>query len=396
MTYLEARDQAQLKELERAVSEFIRLRNQYASPEKRKTVILFPGGCGSELKRSRAAYSGGASPDPTLFQTVWLNIYTLIGAALMLKMKRDATGHWVDADRHIVIAGGSVQAFGYTPYDSFADWCAQRGIDVFFYGYDWRRPIPEVSDFFAKKFLPSFCKRLRDEYKVDPLAQMTLIGHCLGGMLVNWILRKHPKALPEPNKAITVATPFYGYSGQIGRWFVGEPLLNHLGQDEMVRVISSFPALYTVNLLEERIYLANACAFKDDAYPLAAYPCVDSKTKKPADPYRPVEVPPNFRYPQAEITGFCRTELEAARQVAETLTGPLDKALSSRFYNIRGVRPKNRTRTPFTWDWITREFDPAKNVSPIHLGLRVPGDDTQPAWTTRLLRTCTSRSGAAS
>jgi hypothetical protein len=32
-------------------------------------------------------------------------------------------------------------------------------------------------------------------------------------------------------RAVTVADPFYGYDGQIHRWFEGEQYLNHLGQN---------------------------------------------------------------------------------------------------------------------------------------------------------------------
>ncbi|MDM0080949.1 hypothetical protein QTI17_10135 [Variovorax sp. J31P179] len=390
MTYLEARDQAQLAELDRSITKFIKRRNAYPSPEKRRTVIFFPAGCGSELKRSPLEYSGGTVPDPWHFKTVWLNFHTLVGGALLLRMKRDADGRWVDADNHIVIAGGSIEVFGYTPYDSFARWCARRGIDVFFYGYDWRRPIPEVCEFFATKFLSHFQYRVLHECKVDPLDNVTLIAHCLGGMLVNWILHEHIDVLPKLDKAITVATPFYGYAGQIGRWFVGEPLLNHLGKDAMVRVISSFPALYAVNPLETAIYRANKEAFKNDAYPLPAYPAIDSKSHEEVDPYLPVETSSKFRYPRRKITGFCRKELGVAREVAQRLTEPLDEALSSRFYNIRGILPANQTDTNFTWDWIARDFDPEKDKSPIHLGRRFPGDDTQPGWTTRLLRANTA------
>ena len=57
-------------------------------------------------------------------------------------------------------------------------------------------------------------------------------------------------------RAITVATPFYGYGGQIHRWFEGRRYLNHLGENkiDIIKTLGSLPSSYTLNWLEENTF----------------------------------------------------------------------------------------------------------------------------------------------
>ena len=388
MSYEQARDNAQLIELDIAIDTFIANYRAATPPQgERQTVILFPGGTGSELKRTRKTYD--EQPDPAAFEydTVWLNCHTFIGAALLLRMKRSGAT-WVDADGHIIIAGGSVSFLGRTPYDGFQRWCASRNIDVLVYGYDWRRPFDEVADFFVQGFLPRFRTRVQQAHGVDPLQTYSLVGHSQGGMLVNWLLRRHGSsgALPAFKRAITAASPFYGYGGQLDRWFAGMSLLNGLGERNIVQVISSLPALYALNFLSRRTYAANKEAFGRDTYPLAGYPSHDIETGVDADPYYPESNGPLVRYPSNEITGFDPRELKNGARISAAMSNPLDPALAARFYNVRGVLDRGKTAGSARWKWIDPSYDPDSEPSPIELDEDVPGDGTQPAWTARLLR----------
>src|SRR5436190_14114776 len=121
------------------------------------------------------------------------------------------------------------------------------------------------------------------------------------------------------NRAITVAAPFYGYDGQIHRWFEGDAYLNvTLGQDHVIRVISSLPACYTLLYLDYGTYVANEVALNGDPdYPLTDYPSHDAANPVQVDPYTPG---PN-RYPAN--TGFDLTELGNGRNMFQQLAAPV-------------------------------------------------------------------------
>jgi hypothetical protein len=120
-----------------------------------------------------------------------------------------------------------------------------------------------------------------------------------------------------------------------------------------------------------------------------AYPSMDAMSlNQRADPYNPQTNGSLVRYPT--LTGFDRAELDYARVQFQLLASPLPPAAADKFYNIRGTRTENDDQTPIsdtagnvTWDWIQPTFD-ARDPSPIHDDAAVPGDDTQPEWTTHL------------
>ena len=87
-------------------------------------------------------------------------------------------------------------------------------------------------------------------------------------------------------QAVTVASPFYGYDGQIHRWFEGEPLLNQIGPFDvtmpMIKVITSLPGGYVLPYLDYQTWLTDQQALKlDPNYPLPDYPSKDAGTGQP-------------------------------------------------------------------------------------------------------------------
>ena len=57
-----------------------------------------------------------------------------------LKLAMHKVGNvYHDADERIIVANGSIELEGITPYDDFADWCELNKIDLFIFGWDWRR-----------------------------------------------------------------------------------------------------------------------------------------------------------------------------------------------------------------------------------------------------------------
>ena len=290
LTYDEVRDQAQLDTLDDLITDFIEeyhRRGPRPKTGERSTLILFPGGMGSSLLRSKQKFDGTVLPKDA-FDEIWLHPRTFAGAATLLGLSCRQSGYRDDHE-YPIVAKGAVHLFDETPYTGFGQWCAGHGLGFFTYGYDWRRPYADVARFFVDRFLPRFQERVRCECDYDPLENLILLGHSLGGMVVNWLLRKHHAAMPGLKYAITAATPFYGYGGQVGRWFKGEPLLDHMGTATIVEVVSSLPAMYTLSFLDGKTYDAIEDELaKDCTAPLPAYPSIEYSTNTVrADPVVP-------------------------------------------------------------------------------------------------------------
>jgi hypothetical protein len=371
MSYADTRDSEQLRFLETPITEFI-WRYQSKSPNpKRRTLFLFPGGMGCQLFRAKKLYKDSGGPGQKFhYDKVWLTLDTFLGDALKLKMHKDGDGVYRDLNNRIIIANGSVEIFGLTPYDRFTAWCELNNLDWFIFGWDWRRRLDETVSFFLNQFLPKFRSTVQAKTHCDPLADFILMGHSFGGMIVDLILRQNNPLLAQMTRAVTVASPFYGYDGQIHRWFEGESYFNWLGTMNVIKVITSFPGCYTLPYLDMATYLTNQAALANDPeFPLLAYP-------SQLDPFNLV---PN-QYPGN--TGFMLAELQYALNIYQTIAAPLTQ-YADRFFNIRGVQIGDTTVGSIDWKLLTGSFDPSS--SPISNGPNVPGDGIQPAWSTRLV-----------
>lgn len=209
------------------------------------------------------------------------------------------------------------------------------------------------------------------------------MGHSFGGMLVKLMLHRQDPVLANMTKAVTVASPFYGYDGQILRWFRGQSLLNHIGPYDvtlrMIKVITSLPGCYVLPYLDYDTFLANEVALKADPnYPLNDYPSKDANTGQPVDPFNPGP----DRYPTD--TGFDFAELAYALTTYKTIAAATPAAYVDKFFNIRGIQsPSGSTTSSITWGTLTGPLDP--HASPVTSGPGCPGDDTQPAWSARLV-----------
>jgi hypothetical protein len=387
MSYDTTRDAEQLNQIEHAIDDFIvRYNNSNAPASARQTVFLLPGGMASRLKRAKKAYKDSVSGVQTFtYDDVWLTPLTFVWPddVRNLKMKRVGPGKYRDKGNHIIVADGSVGFLGCTPYNGFTTWCDTKQLDWFIFGWDWRRPIQHAGKFFAEQFLPHFQARVQAGCNnADPLQNFSLIGHSSGGMVVNYILRKDHPNVANLYRAITVATPFYGYASQAHRWFEGEsPFNSLLTTDGVIKVICSMPALYPLQFLEGTLFDLHQPALAGDLdAPLASYPSVDATNPLlRADPYHPQTLGSNRRYPNGG-TGFDHAELERGRKMMRFLADPLSANLAAKFRNIRGILPSNTTAGEMSWDWV-----PPTVPSPIANGPAVPGDDTQPAWSARLV-----------
>lgn len=386
MSYESSRDSDQLDIMGHAIEDFIDRFNQSTVPatKVRQVVFLFPGGMASRLKQATKPYNcliGGTQSFQ--YVTAWATPLTLVGGALSLRMKKRPQGKYRDHLHRIVIADGEVSFLGVKPYRDFTDWCEKEQLDYFVYGWDWRRRIDECARFFLEQFLPHFQECVKAGCNnFDPLENYTVIGHSAGGMLANWVLRQGPAGLA---RAITVATPFYGYAGQTHRWFEGESYLNGPGnvmRDDIIRVICSLPGCYAWQFMDEGMWMDAMALLKADlSYPLADYPSLDATTSAIADPYHPTTSGSSSRYPPSTSTGFDPAELATALDLIRYLASDLCPDLASKFYNIRGDDPATDTAGTVTWDY----WDP-QHPFPYVDKLKVAGDGVIPAWSARHAR----------
>ena len=96
------------------------------------------------------------------------------------------------------------------------------------------------------------------------------------------------------------------------------------------------------------------------------------------DPFNPG---PN-RYPTATDTGFDVNELNHALMTYRMIAATPPHA--DKFFNIRGIQSSTgSTVGSIGWGSLTGPFNP--HASPVTSGPRGPGDDTLPAWSTRLV-----------
>jgi hypothetical protein len=394
-SYDDTRDSEHLRLLRPAIDAFIgRAQYRSAAAGPLQTVFFFAGGLATQLLRATAKFQEGLTTPQTFdYEVLWVTLDGINhGTPRHLKMHRDDSGAFRDLGDRIIVANGVI----YDPlYEDFIAWCAQNHLDLFVFDWDWRRRLEDTATFFVRKFLPIFKARVLAAGLGNPLANFSLVGHSFGGMVANLVLRGNDPIVANLARVITVATPFYGYAGQVRRWFEGDPLVNgsdDVFKEDIMEVVTTFPALYTLQYLDEATYrepAIQAGLAQDADFPLLSYPSVDATIDTlRADAYNPRTNGRLVRYPTK--TGFDRTELDYARLQAQQLAAPMPVHLAEKFYNIRGVRTQDDQQTPMsdtagnvTWNWIPTSFD-STDPSPILAGEPVPGDDTQPAWSARL------------
>jgi Lecithin:cholesterol acyltransferase len=192
--------------------------SKYACHPTRELIFLFPGGTGSQLLR---AFAPSTSTLPFSYYPSWLSGKLLVGEAANLRIEasgEDYQDHYVIPDHEI---GVDLLGLQLSSYEGFKAWCFKNKFHLFIFGFDWRRGVKLSADFFVNSVLPAF------EAKIGTLKNFTLIGHSAGGMVVKIIANQSSNPyVQRMNRAITVATPFYGTGAQIQRFIKGMPILN--------------------------------------------------------------------------------------------------------------------------------------------------------------------------
>ena len=329
----------------------------------RPTVVLLPGGMGSELRRSDMRYEGQSEmPKRDEYNTVWIDGGILGKDALKLKI--DDQGR--DVGQHAIVADGPLHLpLVRTPYNGTEKFFKKEGWNFITFGYDWRRPLREAADN-LRTFLAAFRDAVKERHGENPLPQTHLYAHSQGGLVLKLFLNGITDDQGWFGKAFTVATPFYGTSTHQNRYFRGIDLLNEKHKPvTVVDIVGSLPGPYSLMFLPKPIFDRYGAAIGLDQYPLT-----EPGTGRTLDPYDPANLE---RYLPAVNAAF----LEEARQVYDEIAAPLPQGLAMRFVNIRGS--EKSTVTSLTWKPLPEGYEPG-DESPLEEDRRGVGDGTVPSW----------------
>lgn len=364
MSYESARTFEIVDEYSRRLGEFVKVYKK-----GRPTIVLLPGGMGSQLDQSSDPYTDDTSVPFHSYDTVWIDL-GLIFDQDALKLEIQADLH--DLGNHIVVPNGEVR-FIETPYTAAGSYFRGLEYNYVVFGFDWRRPISESAG-----FLQAFLRRMRDRVVAahgqgeDPLPMTTLVCHSMGGLVATMFLHRVFGSDTQPadvqkwmDKVVTVGTPFYGTATHMDRYYVGDPMLNILyGAQAVARLVGTLPGPYILLFPDKDTYHRDGAALG-----LARYPVRDSENGPDADPYDAASF---TRYPSSVSQQF----LADARAERHTVTLPLPDAVSrDRVFHLRAQNTD--TRVEIYWP---------DSGTPI-AGKPGPGDGTVPFWAARLAQT---------
>ena len=331
------------------------------------TVVLLPGGMGSQLDRSMEAYQ----PDlrqPTDYDTVWIDFGILFcGEARSLLI--ETNGH--DRDSHVIVADGPLRLppffKKYSPYDVTEQFFQSKNVNYVVFGYDWRRPLDEGAKF-LEYFLTHLKNRVFAKHNENPLPNLTLLAHSQGGLVAKIFLHRVVDIGAWMKQLITVATPFYGTWNHQQRYFIGQKMLNKIyPASEVAEITATLPGPYSLMFLPQPIFHKY-----DAAMGLKRYPMRDPNGGDGADPYDAANL---NRYPKWVNS----QHLENAGKICRILAAPLPPAVAQRVYNIRSVAD-NQTPVELIWQPLSAGFNPDEDDSPVQKGTLGLGDGTVPAW----------------
>jgi pimeloyl-ACP methyl ester carboxylesterase len=331
----------------------------------RKTVILLPGGMGSQLMRSESAFP--ASPN-VISDVVWIDLGIALGDALALEV--DAAGR--DKDAFVIAAYGPLKFLTENPYGDLKDRAGEKDWNYAVFGYDWRRPLRESAGYF-KSWILAFRKRVIDHFgpQFDPIPKLTVVCHSMGGLVATAALADASFSGLGFNAVMTIATPFYGVSTQQERYFKGVSILNRLyDPKDVVRIVASMPGPYTLLFLPKATYDRDR-----QKLGLVRYPEFDSTDNSiPCDPYDPGM---KRRWPKGVRNHW--QQVEASRDEMIGIAAPINANIASKFINVRSKLDMT-TAVELSWNNVDGDtVNPATSPSPV-VGLSGPGDGTVPYW----------------
>lgn len=333
--------------------------------EDKESVILLPGGGGSNLWHADKKFDQVSDPRNYVFDLIWLDLGIAFGDAKAIKIGRNGR----DVGERVIVGDGDVSFFRARPYIKAMNFFRrQANFNAVLIGFDWRRNL-----FHSVDTLRDVIMEIKKTKPPKVMKKLFVVGHSLGGLVAKLFFQTHQDLAREIGGMISVGTPFYGYLGQLRRIFEGEPQINRFYNARTVATISSsWPGLYTVLPIDKRTYDDVGGQIGADAYPVTA---LDGT---PADAYD--ENAPSSRFPN----WVWIKQIEEGRKVRKLLSKELPDPLKSAVYHIRSKIPRS---TPVTAKWkqkLPRNYDPDNHPSPMEIGVMGDGDETIPYWSAAL------------
>ena len=334
----------------------------------RPTVVLLPGGMGSQLNRSMEAYQS-LYAQPTDYDPVWIDRGTFY-AGQVRSLQIEADGR--DYQSHVVVADGPLRANmeEFRPYAATKMFFQHSDIDFNYlvFGYDWRRSLVECSEF-LEYFLTRLRNRVFDVHGEDLSHNLNLLAHSQGGLVAKIFLHRIKSIDGWITRLITIATPFYGTSSHQKRYFIGEKLVNWIyPPEEVARIVATLPGPYNLMFLPKSTYQEI-----DAKIGLKRYPIRDENDKDGADPYDEQSI---SLYPK----WINSVHLQQASQTARILAAEIPEEVANCVFNIRSTTC-NDTPVELTWEPLPRNFQPDDSGNcPIKTKTPGKGDGTVPFW----------------
>jgi pimeloyl-ACP methyl ester carboxylesterase len=342
-------------------------------PDK-ETVILLPGGSGSNLWRADKKFDQITNPANYNFDRVWLDGGIALGDGKMIEIGPD--GH--DVGNRVIVGDGDVR-FRVKPYvKAMAFFHGAANVNAVLLGWDWRRNLLTAAEMLHSA-IQTIKRKVGGRDPRQMMKNIFVVGHSMGGMVAKLFFQTHQDVARELGGMISVGTPFYGYMGQLCRIYEGDPDLNRLppyNAKIVARITSSCPGLYTLFPIDKKTFDAVG-----DRLGLSSYPVTDLNGA-PADAYDPHGLV--SRFPQ----WVRRDQFEEARRIRQDLlAAPLPAPLDQALFHIRSRMP-NSTQSTATWKQdLPGNYDPDRDPSPIAVGPKSDGDDTIPYWSAALVST---------
>jgi len=131
---------------------------------QRPTVILLPGGKGSQLERTARPYPDQPNDiNDVIWRDPGVTWPTLDACKLEILKVR---GEDRDKDSHVIAPHGPLHFANMTPYARLKEFADKETWNYVVFGFDWRRPLAESSAFlkrFIRRFQSTASIRFREQ-----------------------------------------------------------------------------------------------------------------------------------------------------------------------------------------------------------------------------------------